>query len=78
MCVGFQSPHIKSKAPRPGHEGRIAVQKGVALGEEGEKAAALENQQLEEQCDELKLEVESVKVAKEKIKMKRVATPMKL
>jgi len=54
------------------------VQKGVALGEEGEKAAALENQQLEEQCDELKLEVESVKVAKEKIKMKRVATPMKL
>jgi putative heme iron utilization protein len=50
---------------------------GVALGEEGEKKA-LENQQLEEQCDELKLEVESVKVAKEKIKMKRVATPMKL
>ncbi|CAL1137118.1 unnamed protein product [Cladocopium goreaui] len=55
----------------------VAASLQADLRQEGEKAAALENQQLEEQCDELKLEVESVKVAKEKIKMKRVATPMK-
>ena len=58
-------------SPRPGQEGRRA-QGCSGVGEEGEKKAL----ELEEQC-ELKLEVESVKIAM-KEKIKRVATPTKL